>query len=111
MAGVHGQVIGHLVRRGVSAAHEHFTGASDQYVAQLQHDAALYDTKADGDASWEVRSYEMIPVIITGFITLFIIAAVRTSRPQANKGTPELTELSRIDPLLHRRSHGRPYHD
>ncbi|KJX92213.1 hypothetical protein TI39_contig5889g00001 [Zymoseptoria brevis] len=81
MAGVHGQVLGHLVRRGVS----HFSGSNDAYVQQLQQDATatatatLYDTKADADVDWEVRSYEMIPIIITAFITLLVVAAIRYS--------------------------------
>lgn len=70
----HGQAVGHLVRRGVSAAQEHFTGASAEYIQQLQHDSELYE-KAGPEM--EVNPMEMLPVLITALITIFIVASIR----------------------------------
>jgi hypothetical protein len=73
MAGVHGQVLGHLVRRGVSAAQDHFAGANAEHIQKLQHDAELYD---NAGPEMEVDPVKLLPLVITGFLTILIIAAV-----------------------------------
>ncbi|CZT17454.1 uncharacterized protein RCC_03288 [Ramularia collo-cygni] len=70
----HGQAIGHLVRRGVSAAQEHFTGANAEYMQQLQHDSELYEAAGP---EMEVNPMEMLPMLVTALVTLFIIASIR----------------------------------
>lgn len=70
----HGQAVGHMVRRGVSAAQEHFTGASAEYMQQLQHDSELYE---NAGPEMEVNPMEMLPVLVTALVTLFIIASIR----------------------------------
>ncbi|PIB02791.1 hypothetical protein CB0940_11775 [Cercospora beticola] len=66
MSGIHGQVVGHLAKRGYEAVQEH--------MSQLQHDATLYD---QAGPEMEVQPWEMLPVIVTGFLTLLLIAAIR----------------------------------
>ncbi|CAK3932711.1 hypothetical protein DOTSEDRAFT_70537 [Lecanosticta acicola] len=74
MSGVHGQVLGHLVRRGYETAQAHFTSVDREYIQRLKHDANLYDNAGPG---MEVKPYEMLPVLITGIITIIVIASVR----------------------------------
>lgn len=69
----HGQAVGHLVRRGFSAAQEHFTGANAEIMAKLQHDSELYE---NAGPEMEVNPMEMLPVLITAFVALFVIASV-----------------------------------
>lgn len=74
MSALHGAIIGHVVKRGISAAHEHFNNASPEYIARLQHDAELYD---QAGPQGEISPQQMLPILITGFVTLLIIASVR----------------------------------
>lgn len=74
MSGVHGHILGHIVRRGVEAAQSHFTGVSPERLAQLQHDAELYD---QAGPAMEVKPYEMLPVVITAFLTILLLASVK----------------------------------
>lgn len=84
MSGVHGQVLGHLVKRGYDAAQSHFSGASDDYIQQLKNDAQLYD---NAGPEMEVKPQEMLPVFITALVTLIIIASVRIlSYPPSTTG-------------------------
>lgn len=76
----HGQAVGHLVRRGVSAARDHFSGASAEYMQQLQHDSELYE-KAGPEM--EVHPMEMLPILVTALITLFVIASVSCAPARA----------------------------
>ncbi|EME46556.1 hypothetical protein DOTSEDRAFT_70537 [Dothistroma septosporum NZE10] len=74
MSGVHGQVLGHLVKRGVEAAQAHFSAPKNEYMQQLQHDAEAYD-KAGPEM--EVQFWELLPVIITGVVTMLLLASIR----------------------------------
>ncbi|KAM3425131.1 hypothetical protein BST61_g7092 [Cercospora zeina] len=75
MSGIHGHIFSHLAKRGYEAAQEHLMRRpSDDIMAQLQHDAALYD---NAGPELEVQPWEMLPVIVTGFLTLLLIAAVK----------------------------------
>lgn len=75
MSGVHGQVLSHVVRRGVAVAQEHFTGASAKTIEKLQHDAALYDAAGP---EMDMDPSEFLPVILTGLLILVFLASVRT---------------------------------
>ncbi|GIZ42205.1 hypothetical protein CKM354_000548300 [Cercospora kikuchii] len=66
MSGIHGQVLGHVAKRSYEAVQEH--------MSQLQHDATLYD---QAGPEMEVQPWEMLPVIVTGFLTLLLIAAIK----------------------------------
>ncbi|KAK5126144.1 hypothetical protein LTR85_011500 [Meristemomyces frigidus] len=67
-------VLGHVVKRGVEAAQHHFSGPSQEMMDQLNHDAELYE-KAGPEMQLNPR--ELLPVLITGFIALVIIASIR----------------------------------
>lgn len=71
MSGVHGHVLGHLVRRGVDAAQAHFQ-VSPETMAKLQHDAELYEKTGA-----EMHDWEMLPVLATAVLTILILASVR----------------------------------
>ncbi|KAK0266424.1 hypothetical protein B0A54_04917 [Friedmanniomyces endolithicus] len=71
-----GPILGHLARRGVKAAQDHFTQVSPAYVAKLQQDAALYEQQ--GPAG-EINPMELLPVVITAIIALALIASIRYS--------------------------------
>lgn len=73
MSGVHGQVLQHLVKRGVEAAQSHFAGPKQEYMQQLQHDAELYD---QAGPEMEVTPWEMLPIVITGLLTMLLVASV-----------------------------------
>ena len=78
-------VVGHVMRRGVVAAQNHFEQASPEYIARLQEDAELYE-KAGPDA--EVNPAMFLPVIITAVIAMIVLASVRVdSCPWQNKTT------------------------
>lgn len=90
MSGVHGQILGHLAKRGYEAAQHHMRGPSPEMMAKLQHDAQMYEHSGP---QMEVKPWEMLPVIVTGFLTLLLIASVspkssakrgREVRPQAD---------------------------
>jgi hypothetical protein len=68
-------IAGHVVRRSIEHAQKHFqaVAVSPETVAKLQHDAELYDQPG----TQEVNPMTFLPVIITGFITLLIIASIR----------------------------------
>ena len=66
-----GHIVGHLVRRGVQAAHQHFT--KEEYVQHLEHDAKLYD---NAGPEMEVKPRELLPVLITGIVALLVIWSV-----------------------------------
>merc|ERR1712000_295369 len=62
--------VGHLARRGLHHAQVHFAQpppSQDGAAAFEQHDTPKMDIKPG----------EMLPILITGFITLLIIASVR----------------------------------
>ncbi|EMD00529.1 hypothetical protein BAUCODRAFT_28875 [Baudoinia panamericana UAMH 10762] len=65
-------IVHHVVRRGVEAAHRHFTQPSHEQMAQLQHDAELYEQTGQ-----EVSPMEFLPVVITVIVTLLLIASIR----------------------------------
>ncbi|TKA82554.1 hypothetical protein B0A55_01205 [Friedmanniomyces simplex] len=67
-----GPILGHLVRRGVQAAQDHFTVADPAYVAKLQQDAELYEQHGQ-----EINPMEFLPIVITAIIALAIIASIR----------------------------------
>ncbi|KAK0257207.1 hypothetical protein LTR91_001455 [Friedmanniomyces endolithicus] len=71
-----GPILGHLARRGVQAAQDHFKQASPAYVAKLQQDAALYEQQ--GPAG-EINPMELLPIVITAIIALALIASIRYS--------------------------------
>ncbi|KAK1058149.1 hypothetical protein LTR74_013606 [Friedmanniomyces endolithicus] len=71
-----GPILGHLARRGVKAAQDHFTQASPAYVAKLQQDAALYEQQ--GPAG-EINPMELLPIVITAIVALALIASIRYS--------------------------------
>jgi hypothetical protein len=68
-------IVGHVVRRGVEHAQKHFQNAavSPEIMAKLQHDAELYDQPG----SESISPMAVLPVVITGVITLLIIASIR----------------------------------
>lgn len=84
MSGVHGAFVGHLVRRGMMAAHEHFQGMhgmmrggmgmSNETMDRLHHDAQLYENAGPEN---EIKPQELLPVFITAFIALLVIVSVR----------------------------------
>lgn len=74
MSAINGAFIGHVVKRGMQAAQEHFTGPSQEYVDQLNQDAQLYE---QAGPEIQLNPREFLPVIITGLIALFIIASIR----------------------------------
>lgn len=74
MSAVNGAFIGHVVKRGMHAAKHHFSGPSQEMMDQLNHDAELYE-KAGPEM--ELNPSELLPVLITGFIALVIIASIR----------------------------------
>lgn len=67
----HGAAVGHLARRGMSAAQEYFTNAANnpELMQKLQKDAELYDRTPGAN----IEPEEMLPVFIT-----FIIIMVRS---------------------------------
>ncbi|KAF2169482.1 hypothetical protein M409DRAFT_52717 [Zasmidium cellare ATCC 36951] len=71
MSGVHGHVLGHLVRRGVDAAHAHFQVSPDT-MAKLQHDAELYEKTGA-----EIHDWEMLPVLATAVLTILVLASIK----------------------------------
>jgi hypothetical protein len=71
MSAVNG-ALGHIVRRGVEHAQNHFHGISPEQMAQLQQDAELYE-----NTGTEVNPMEFLPVVITAIITLLLIASIR----------------------------------
>lgn len=74
MSAAHYNMFGHVVKRGVAAAQEHFSQAqADGYVNQLKQDAELYDQSGIK----ELSPIEFLPIIITAFVTIFIIASIR----------------------------------
>ena len=73
MSGIHGHLFNHLARRGFEAVQTHFQQPSPEYMQQLQHDAELYE---NAGPQMEVKPAEMLPVLITGLITLLIVASV-----------------------------------
>lgn len=73
MSGVQGHILGHLAKRGYEAAQQHIRGPSPDMMAKLQHDAQLYDQSGP---EMEVSGWEMLPVIVTGFLTLLLVASV-----------------------------------
>lgn len=94
-----------MVRRGVSAAQEHFSGAQLEYIQRLQHDSELYE-KAGPEM--EVVPRELLPILVTAFITLFVIASV--SRPLRAIALFSLT-CDHADSIHPRRCHGIFDHD
>ena len=66
-----GHLVGHLVRRGVQHAQQHFS--KQQYVEKLEKDAQLYE---DAGPDGEIKPREFLPVLITGIIALFVIWSV-----------------------------------
>ncbi|KAK3721692.1 hypothetical protein LTR37_002857 [Vermiconidia calcicola] len=66
-----GHIVGHLVRRGMQHAHQHFT--KEQYVNKLEQDAKLYD---DAGPEMELKPQEFLPVVITGLVALVMIWSV-----------------------------------
>jgi len=74
MSAAHYNLIGHVAKRGLAAAQEHFSQApSADYVSQLQHDAELYEKSGVKGLS----PVEFLPVLITGFIALLLIGSIR----------------------------------
>lgn len=67
MSGVHGQMLGHLVRRGVSAAQVHFSEAGPE------------PTDGGKTITVDFNPREYLPVMIVGIITALLIASVRLS--------------------------------
>lgn len=65
MSGVHGQMLGHLVRRGVSAAQVHFSEAGPE------------PTDGGKTIIVDFNPREYLPVMIVGIITALLIASVR----------------------------------
>ncbi|USW53619.1 hypothetical protein Slin15195_G069380 [Septoria linicola] len=74
MSGVQGHILGHLAKRGYEAAQQHIRGGSPDMMAKLQHDAQLYDQSGP---EMEVSGWEMLPVIVTGFLTLLLVASIK----------------------------------
>ncbi|EME83373.1 uncharacterized protein MYCFIDRAFT_211317 [Pseudocercospora fijiensis CIRAD86] len=76
MSGVHGHVIGHLARRGYDAAQAYFheVRVSAEQMAQLQQDAELYE---QAGPAMEIKPYEMLPVLITAFLTILLVASIK----------------------------------
>lgn len=62
MSGIHGQVLGHLAKRGVD------------YVSDIRKGAHAYDTAG---AEMEVQPWEFLPVFITGLLTLLVVAGIK----------------------------------
>ena len=74
MSGVQGAFVHHVVRRGLSAAQEHFqSGPSEETMNQLQHDAGLYEAAGPEKA---INPMEMLPVVLTGIVMLLLVASV-----------------------------------
>ncbi|KAK3114496.1 hypothetical protein LTR53_007137 [Teratosphaeriaceae sp. CCFEE 6253] len=69
MSGIH---YGHLVRRGMEAAQNHFTGVDPAYLTKLQQDAELYEKSGQ-----EINPMEFLPVVITFIIGMALIASIR----------------------------------
>lgn len=61
------------MKRGVTAARDHFQQASPEYIAQLEQDAELYENAGPGN---NVKPEHLLPVIITGIIVMLVIASV-----------------------------------
>ncbi|KAK4543171.1 hypothetical protein LTR36_005720 [Oleoguttula mirabilis] len=74
MSAVGGAFIGHVVKRSMQAAQDHFSGPSQEMIDQLNHDAELYE-KAGPEM--ELNPRELLPVLITGLIALVLIASIR----------------------------------
>lgn len=83
MSGVHGQILGHLAKRGYEAARHHMRGPSPEMMAKLQHDAQMYE---HAGPEMEVKPWEMLPVIVTGFLSLLLIASV-SAKNSARRGS------------------------
>lgn len=81
MSGIHGQIFGHLAKRGYEAAQGHLRGPSPEMMAKLQQDAHLYQHSAP---EMEVQPWEMLPVVVTAFLTLLLVASVRNSNTQGH---------------------------
>lgn len=69
MSGIHGQAIGHLVRRGIQAA----TNPNEQRIQQLQVLAQKYE---EAGPAMEVKPWEVLPVVITGIVFMLLLASV-----------------------------------
>lgn len=118
MSGVHGAFIGHLVRRGMMAAHEHMQGMhgmmhggmgmSNETMERLQHDAHLYENAGREN---EIKPQELLPIFITALLALLLMASVRytigdvmasLAMIESPKSTaviePKLPAYSEVDP-------------
>lgn len=73
MSGVHGHLVGHLVRRGMDAAQAHFQRPSPEQMDRLQHDAELYEKAG---ATMKIEDWEMLPVVFTALLTILVVASV-----------------------------------
>jgi hypothetical protein len=70
MSGIHGQVLGHLVRRGYEA----LTTPDNRVIESLREDATLYD---QAGPEMDVQPWEMLPVVVTAFLTMILVACVK----------------------------------
>ncbi|OQO06583.1 hypothetical protein B0A48_08367 [Cryoendolithus antarcticus] len=66
--------LGHLARRGLRAAHGHFSGMNPTLFEKLQSDAKLYEAAGP---EMEMKPREFLPVAITAIIVLVLMASVR----------------------------------
>lgn len=80
MSGVHGQMLGHLVRRGVDVAQVHF------------QEAPQGTGNNEGAPVVEINPREYLPVILIGLVTAVLIGSVRPAS-EHNKARTVLTAL------------------
>lgn len=74
MSGVHGQVFGHLVRRGMSAAQVHLNEAGNPGGEHEKEVVINFDPQ------------EYLPAMIIFLITALLYASVRTSATRLTRG-------------------------
>ena len=86
-------LVGHLARRGIEEVHSHYA-TRQQYIDQLEHDAALYENSGLG----EIQPKEFFPVLITVVVGLFMIWSV------SNIDTPSSTATTSAANKQSRRS-------
>ncbi|KAK6403275.1 hypothetical protein LTR95_018979, partial [Oleoguttula sp. CCFEE 5521] len=72
--GIESAALGHLARRGLRAAHHHFSGMNPELFKKLQSDAQLYEAAGP---EMEMNPREFLPVAITAIIVLVLMASVR----------------------------------
>lgn len=85
MSGIHGQVFGHLARRGVEMATAPVSDRQ-QYVQWLNQQSNLYE---EAGPAGEVKPWEFFLPIATAAFFMIILASVRSSRVPSHD--PRLT--------------------